>query len=81
MGNIDVAEIASRLYEVHKPIGAEEIQKLVDERINGKSIQIENLGSEIMMMVAELTGKMRAQDYRFMIDLLQTTIDELQKSN
>ncbi|WP_199426268.1 hypothetical protein [Thermaerobacillus caldiproteolyticus] len=79
MKNIDVSKIAQRLYDLHKPFGIEEIEKLVDEKFNGKSIPLENLGSEILMMVAELISQIRARDYKLMVDLVQSVVDELQK--
>jgi hypothetical protein len=79
MKDIDVSEIAKRLFDLHQPFALEEIEKLVDEKFNGKSIPLENLGSEILMMVAELIGKIQAQNYKFMIDLVQSVVDELQK--
>lgn len=81
MSNIDVHEIASRLIDLHKPFGTEEIEKLVNERFNGKQIPIENLANEIIMMVGELIGKVRGQDYKFMIDLIQATVDEIEKTD
>ncbi|MFA8439338.1 hypothetical protein [Pueribacillus sp. YX66] len=78
MKKVDVSEIANRLYSLHQPIGLEEIENLVNEKFNGKTISIENIGGEIMMMVAELIGKIRRQDYKFMVDLIQTVVDEIQ---
>ncbi|WP_343779490.1 hypothetical protein [Virgibacillus salarius] len=81
MSKIDVTEIANRLIELHKPIGSEEIEKLVNEKINGKVIPIDNLGGEIVKMVAELNGVIRSQDYKFMIDLLQSVVDKLDEND
>jgi hypothetical protein len=79
MKDIDVSEIAKRLFDLHQPFALEEIEKLVDEKFNGKSIPLENLASEILMMVAQLIGKIRAQDHKFMVDLIQSVVDELQR--
>ncbi|WP_199426492.1 hypothetical protein [Thermaerobacillus caldiproteolyticus] len=74
MKDIDVSEITQRLYDLHKPFGIEEIEKLVDEKFKGKSIPLENLGSEILMMVAELISQIRARNYKLMVDLVQSVL-------
>jgi transcription initiation factor IIF auxiliary subunit len=81
MSNINVSEIASRLQELHKPFDIEEIENFVNERFNGKRIPLENIVNETMVMVAELISKTRSQDHKFMVDLVQSVVDEMSKSN
>lgn len=79
MADINVSEIAYRLYKLHEPINLEEIENLVDERFNGKQMTLDSLPKEIMSMVGALIGKVRSQDYKFMIDLIQSVVNEIQK--
>ncbi|GEM_PF-6177063 len=81
MAKIDVHEIAINLINLHSSINSEEITQLVNERFNGKQIPFENLPNEIINMVSELIGKTREQDLKFMIDLVQSVVDELHKDD
>lgn len=77
---VDVNEIANRLISHHESYGVERIEKLVNEKINGKEVPIENIGGEIMYMVAQLIGEVRAQDLKFTIDLVQSVVNEIEKN-
>lgn len=79
MKNIDVTEIAFRLQSIRNPLETEEIEKMINEEINGRAINQQNMVAEIIYIVGKIIGRARTQDRIFMTDLIQTVVDELQK--
>lgn len=75
MSKIDVLELASEIEKVSVPETRKEIEDLVAS-INGKSM---TPGEIVQDVISPLIGITSSANKRFTIELLQRTIDELQK--
>jgi len=78
MKKVNVEKIATEILSTQTETNQEEIAKLVDEKFNGKSLDFNNMGSEIMMMVAELNGLIIKQQFKLVTKIIQKVVDDLQ---
>ena len=75
MKNIDVWKLAAEIEEVSVPQTQKEIENFINS-MNGKTMSV---GEIIQEVIAPLVGITNTANKKFTIELLQRTIDELQK--